>query len=174
MIWTRWPPEKNLVSTDCSIYSFVCYSLRNTLILVHNPGLFWPHLIKWTTPCLSPPVYTSRTTLIFCITNGCERKHTQSPSYSFSIVLLDLHIIQTKPNSFHKGQVTLVLQEVLATAQYPILVPIHEPSSFIIAKSQLFLSFHFSTSMMQPSPDSLLSICFLNALWNSLTIINGT
>lgn len=58
-------------------------------------------------------------------------------------LFLDLNIIPTESNSFHIGQATLVLQGVLATAQYLILVSIHEPSALITAKSQLFLSSFF-------------------------------
>lgn len=134
MIWTRWPPEKNLVSTDCSIYLFVCYSLRNTLIFVHIPGLFWPHLIKWTTPSLTPSVCTSRTT-VFYMPNISRKKHTQSPLWPHNLVLLYLHIIQAESNSFQTGQLTPVLQGVLAPAEYPILVSICEPSSLITVRS---------------------------------------
>lgn len=166
--------EKILVSTDCSIYLCVCYSLKTMPILVYTQvHSAPPHKMKFVLP--NPILLQIKNNSCFLYakwfwkeTHPLVSPLTQSSSCGFTYD----SGLNLKP--FHKGQVTPVLQQVLAFIEHPFLMSMHEPSFLITAHIPTLLALLCSHSCDATLPSAFLSVSFLCARWNAHTTLNET
>lgn len=103
MIWTRWPTKKDLVSTDCSIYLFVCLFILKSCHSWMYPRLILLYLIKWSVP--PSPSRHQKNSHSLCATRSLEESKSYFPPVFFYSNSCRLEKESSTFNSFHIGHV---------------------------------------------------------------------